>query len=525
MAAAVAAGLLVALAYDAGGYFPDAHLQAGAIAFAVLAVLLAIRPPGYLLSVPALVAVAALAGLTAWTGLSAQWSSAPDVAAEDFQRDLVYLGLFGLALLASGSGRYSRALPWLVLAVLLVVVGGGLVSRLYPDVLSGAATESVIGGYRLGHPLGYWNALGALAAMGLVLAAGLAADVHGPPWARAAAAAGAVPLGVAGYLTFSRGAWLALIVGVVVLLALAPRRLALVATLGLVGGALAIGLLRLGGYPELTEDPAAGAGQEEGGRAVGALLIGLTGAVAAVQYALARVRISAATGDRLAWLARPAVLLGCGVVLVGGVVVYAAKGDSVEGRSASTLVEVERWIDRQWDDFMAPAVFSGTGAERLTTTRGTRSDLYRVAVDGFEAHPLWGDGAGGFEYRFAYEREVPERVRDAHSLFFETLGELGLVGTALLLAFLGALLWAPVAARVRRTSLRRTPAAAVASGVSVWIVLALVDWHWQMPAVTGTALLLAAAAFPVGRRRRRRQSTSERWRSEPRSSPTSSAAS
>ena len=506
----VAAGLLVALAYRSGGYFPDAHLPAGVVAFAALALLLAIAPPTHRLSTPALVALAALVGLTAWTGLSARWSSAPDVALEDFQRDLVHLGIFSLALVAAGSGRYARQIPWLVLAVVMAVVGGGLLSRLYPELISAGSTTTRIGGYRLEYPLAYWNALGAMAALGLVLAVGLAGDVRAAALPRALAAAAAVPVGVAGYLSFSRGAWLALILGVVVLVALSVRRLSLLATLALVGGALAIALLRLRGYPALTEDPTLGQGQEVSGRAFGALVIALTVAVGAAQLAVAQISIRRDSAERLAWAARPAVLVVGGLAVLAAVVLYAAKADSVEGRSASTLVEVESWVDRQWDEFMAPATFSASGSERLTTARGSRADLYRVAIDGFESQPLWGDGAGGFEYRFAHDREVAERVRDAHSLFFETLGELGLMGAALLLAFLGAIVWALVAARRRTGALGRTRAAVVAAGVTVWIAHSMVDWDWQMPALTGTGLLLAAAAFPAGRARRRRRNSRAR---------------
>lgn len=500
-AGALLAVLLVGLAYRAGGYFPESHLQAGAVAFAGLALLLVVRPPTYALSTPALVALAALCGLTIWTGLSARWSSAPDAAVEDFQRNLCYLGLFGLALVAAGSGRYSRALPWLGLAVATAVIGGGLLSRLYPDLVSSASTESAISAYRLGHPLGYWNAFGGLAACAIVLAAGLAADVRAPSWGRAVAAALAVPLAVAGYLSFSRGSWVALIVGLVVLVALAAQRLSLVATLTLLGGAIALALLRLDAYPALTEDPALGEGQAASGQAFGALLIGLSLAAGALQFAVARIHIERETASRLAWAARPLVIGCAGLLLLAGVVLYAAKGDSVEGRSASTLEEVSGWVDRQWDDFMTPVTFSAGGAERLTTTKGTRSDLYRIAIDGFEEHPLWGDGAGGYEYRFAHTREVSERVRDAHSLFFETLGELGLVGAALLLAFLGAIVWGLVGARRRRGTMGRTRSAAVAAAVVAWMVHAMFDWDWQMPAFTATVLLLAAATFPVGRRR------------------------
>src|SRR4051812_32503634 len=188
VAAATVLVLFVALAWRAGGYFPVSYLTAGVVAFVVLGVLLAIRPPYYPLSIHALVAVAALAGLAAWTGLSARWSPAPDVALRDMQREIVYVGVFGLALLAAGSGRFARLIVWGALAAVVVVVGAGLVSRFYPDLLADHAPQLSADEYRLGYPLGYWNAYGALAAIGGVLGLGLTGDPRSPVPARALAA-------------------------------------------------------------------------------------------------------------------------------------------------------------------------------------------------------------------------------------------------------------------------------------------------------------------------------------------------
>jgi O-antigen ligase len=72
----------------------------------------------------------------------------------------------------------------------------------------------------------------------------------------------------------------------------------------------------------------------------------------------------------------------------------------------------------------------------------------------------------------------------------------------LLLAFLVTLGWAAVSARVRPAALPRSHAAAVGAACSVWVAHSAVDWDWQMPALTGCVLVLAATLYPVGRRRR-----------------------
>ena len=58
-------------------------------------------------------------------------------------------------------------------------------------------------------PIGYWNGLGLLAAVGALLALGMVADAR-RRWARSAAAAALVVLLAAMFATLSRGAWLAL---------------------------------------------------------------------------------------------------------------------------------------------------------------------------------------------------------------------------------------------------------------------------------------------------------------------------
>lgn len=473
------------------------------MALGLVALLLVARPPHFPFSSHALVALGALAAYVAWTGVSRSWSPAPITALEDFDRGLVYVGLFALGLLAAGSGRFARALVWGVLAALTAVATFALVSRLQPELVNTPRTGLPVEPYRLAHPFGYWNALGAWAAMGVVLALGLAADRSAHPAARGPAAAAAVVLGSALYLSLSRGAWAALIAGAVVLTVLAPHRRAYLGSAAVVAGALALAIGVLAGEPALVDDPLAAGGQAAAGDRVWPVLALLAVGAGAAQALLAMGRVPRALrplangvrrrGRRAAPFAVGAVLLALGTG-------YALESERIEGRAARIVVDVRDTADSQWEDFLAPASYSAQGSDRLTSTRGTRSDLYRVAIDGFEADPLRGEGAGAFEYRWIRDREVTEKVRDAHSLYLETLSELGIVGAALLLLFLAAVGAAAVRARLRPRAISRSQCAAVTAACSVWAVHAAVDWDWQVPALTGAALVLSAALFPYGRR-------------------------
>lgn len=504
MAGVVALALVVRLAWDSGGYFPADHLPVGAIAFVVLAILLAVSPPRFAVGTSALVAVAALAGLAAWTGLSASWSSAPDGALADAQRLLAELGIFGLALLAGGTGRFARWLVWGVLAVVTLIAAAALVSRLYPDLIAEPLADPDFSNYRLGYPFGYWNTLGGVAAIGLVLAVGLAGDPRGGRMLRGLAAGAGVVIAATLWLTLSRGGWLAVIAGFVALLVLGAHRASLGLAFGLVGAGAMLVIQRLEAAPALTDDPSAGAGQLAAGHDVAPQILVIALVVGAAQALLVLRPLSAEALRDLRRSLRP---LAIATVVIGALVAggaYVVAGDRAERFSSARVVDVRDWIDEQWDEFNRPAIQSQSGSARLTTARGTRSDLYRVAFDGFQARPLAGDGASGFAVRWTRDRRVGESVLDAHSSYVEALGELGLIGFALLVAFTAALLAAAVRSRLMPGALTRSQAAAAGAAVIAFAVHSGFDWDWEMPALTGLALVLAGALFPRGRRLRRR---------------------
>jgi O-Antigen ligase len=502
-AIAVAVVILVVLGFDQGGYFPTTFMAAGAVAFLALGLLVLITEPArqWTIAAPALVALGSLAAYAAWAGLSSTWSTAADTPLLDMQRGMLYVALFGLALLAADSGRNTRLLIWGVLAAAFVVVGAGVLSRLQPDVLAGTKDPftKMVGAYRLGYPLEYWNAFGGLAAIAGVLALGLAADRRARAVLRAVAAGGAVILLVALYLSLSRGAWLAFIVALVALVLLTPGRGSLLVVLAVVGAAVGLAVLRLRAYPALVTDPTAGGGQASQGDAFTPQLVGLALAATAGVGLLASDRWLPASKRRARELRTPASLAAAVLVvlvLVGG---FAAVGGH----------RVGDFVDRQYQDFMNPTTDPTglVGTQRVLSVKGQRSATYRVALNAFSAHPLRGEGAGSFEVRWTRTRKLDLKFRDAHSLPLETLGELGAIGMLLLLSLFGAVAVGARRCLRGRGSINRAEAAAVTAAFLAWLAHASVDWDWEMPAVTGTGLVLSAALFQRGRRRRSRVAT------------------
>lgn len=495
-AIAVATVVLLRLGFDQGGYFPAAFTTAAAVTFIALAVLIVrpVRRPSPI----SLVALGALGAFAVWMGLARAWSVVPDASLLDMQRGLLYLALFALGLLAATTRRNARLLIWCVLALALVFAGAGLLSRLQPDLLRPAIDPFSVLSYRLDYPFGYWNAFGAMASLGTVLALGLAADERGHTALRGAAAGACVLLVAAMYLSLSRGAWLALILGVVVLIAIAPNRGCVLLTVLIAGGAAAIAIVRLRGYPALAVNPQLGTGQEAQGDTFTRELLALALLAAAAQVALARFRAGTWLGRQFTRIRRLTIVTRGVIAVVAAASVLIAVDSPARNGVSSTINSATGWVDQQWRDFLDPESNPGATATRLLSAKGSRSDAYRVAIDGFEAHPLLGEGPGSFEVRYARDRRSDLKLRNAHSLALETLSELGLVGFALLLAFVAAVATAARRACLGGATIRPAEAAAVAAAFIVWLAHACVDWDWQIPALTGSAIVMCAALFPRG---------------------------
>lgn len=358
--AVVCAAAVTLLAFRDGGFEPPSWRAATIALLAVAALAIVLRRA----AVPSrtqLAVMLALGALACWTALSALWSPDPGASLLEAQRTLVYVAAVAAAGVVGG-----RLLAG-TLAGIAIVCTYAVGQRLLegppnpPDPFEGTLLQE---------PLGYANALGGLAAVGLAIAVVLACRPR--PRSRLLALAPCGLFLVTLALTESRGGWLAAFAGIAVALPLAwgHRRLAtsFAAVAGLV---LALGL----------------------------------------------------------------------------------------------------------------ALPAGSFADEAAARGGDRAWYWHVAWQEVGAAPVAGRGAGTFELAWLEQQPIPSSVRDAHSLYLETLAELGVVGLALLALALAP----PLLAAFRGAS------AAATGGYIAFLFHAGIDWDWEMPAVTLAGLFCGAA--------------------------------
>ena len=152
-----------------------------------------------------LVMIGTLFAFVGWVALSALWTASLPSTVLEVERDVVYPA-GALAAAAVFDRQSSRHLLGAICAAITLVSWYALATRIFPDRV---ATFDAFGGYRLFRPIGYWNALGLFAAMGMLLALGFAARGR-QTGTRLLAAASLVVLAPTLYFTYSRGAWIAL---------------------------------------------------------------------------------------------------------------------------------------------------------------------------------------------------------------------------------------------------------------------------------------------------------------------------
>jgi O-antigen ligase len=464
-------GLTIYLGFNAGGYFAGTTGWAAAALAIVLALRVSVSGPSLgAPSLPLALTAGALALFAGWTLLSGSWSGNYGRSLIEFDRVLLYL----LVLLVFGSIQAPqhafRFLPIGFALAAVILCGAGLATRTLPDLwpFAQASDES-----RLAYPVTYSNGLGILASLGIIACLHVASWDRGRTAVRTLAAASLPLLAATLVLTFSRGAILACAIGFLVYaLAGRPRGL-LVVLLGTLPFVVLAAYAAYDAELLVSAHPTSPAAQEQGHKVALTIGIAMLGGGASLGLLLPLER-------RLRGLRspKPSPRLGVGlaaVLAIGVAFVAVTQTDGLQSLGEGILRD---GASRE----------GGLTRERLTDPsdiadlgRQSRVQYWRVALDAFEDEPIRGTGVGTFARRWARDRPTSESTTEGHSIYLETLGELGLVGASLIVVVL-VMLVMPFGAGLRRGQ-RPLQAAALAIALA-WLVHAGIDWDWELPALT-----------------------------------------
>ena len=456
---------------------------------------------------------AALFLLAGYTALSVGWSVEPSDSWIEASRTFSYAATFAgaLALVRLAAGRWRSVIAGVLLAT-FIVSAYAIATKIFP---AGVVPGTVFA--RLNAPFGYWNVVGLTAALGVPPALWLGARREGHGALVALAPCAVCVFLVTIMLSYSRGALLALVLGVAFWLIFVPLRLRSVSILaiGAIGAAIVTvwtfaqtALTTTYTVPALaTSDPTLPA-RSTAGHELGLVLLGVlvlcAAAALAVRFAALRNPPSAHARHRTG-----VVLLVClALVPVVGMVGLAASSRGLFGS-----------ISHDVNTLTTTHISVSNSANRLTALGSQRALYWSAAIKAFDKSPLIGSGAGGYQTLYLRYDKTQAVVEDAHGYIFQTLADLGLVGLAV--SLLVAALWIAAALRAVgplavRSGIRGSESAerigllALVTCVVIFAVDSTIDFTWFVPGAMMIALLCAGwvagrgyheAALALGRPR------------------------
>jgi len=434
------------------------------------------RPP-----LAAIVAAGALTAFAVLTLLSVSWAASDQKAFAEFTRVLMYLGVLVLVAFAV-TRRTAASVADGIAAGIVAVVLIALASRLFwGDVGPGAPPSFFPVRSRLHYPVNYWNGLAILAGLAFPLLL-RAAVARRPDWLRALALVPVPAMAAAIYLTSSRGGYVTAGVGVLVFCALTDRRLSAVVATAIAGAGAALAVEGMLARDALVNGPLGSAQASSEGESAALLMLVLGLSCALAYWAWCRVA-DWEPRVRLPLAAKAGLALAAVAALVLAVQAYdpVDKFETFKKPSGPDVGLVE-------GDFTRSHLLSSTGSGRW--------QLWTAAVDEWETKPLLGRGAGSYQSWWSEHASLPLFVRDAHSLWLETLAELGVVGLLLLATAFGAAFVAALARR-RRPGADRPLIAAMTAVLAAFCVAAGIDWMWELSIVGLVAVV--ALGMLVGR--------------------------
>jgi hypothetical protein len=439
-----------------------------------------------------------LAGFALWSAVSVAWSSAPDESWIAANRAIAYAAIAAIALVAASSSRGAPATVAVgITAVSLLVALYALGGKIAPELHVGAISLDPGSEFsRVRDPIGYWNAVGILCVMSTPVCLWLATLREPVPAVRIGAWLALTVFLLTLAMTYSRGALISCVAVLAVMVGAGPRRLPrLLVALGAVAAALPSVIVAFGRH-DLATGGLSVSDRADDGALLGLVLVLSLASLALIGRELIRLEETVTWTPRRSRLVWRGLAATAALLMLLGAVGLASSSRGFTGE-----------ISHQVQEFKRVKGAPENTPDRLISSNGSNRWIWwQEALGAFSDKPLAGWGAGSFPVvRFLY-RQHDAPVRSTHSVPLQFLAETGLVGALLGLGGL-ALLGAAATRAVRRSSgIERSARLALLAAATAWAVHSLIDWDWEIPAITIPALVaVAVAASPtVGARRRAR---------------------
>lgn len=469
--------LILVLALEHGGYDLVPRSQMGILAWwAILLGVAAGLLPVIRVTRSGWIMLGIMLALAAWTALAALvWTQSQEGSIIEVSRVVTLLGFLLVLILLQGKEGIRRSLA-AVGAAAVVIAAVALLSRFHPSWFDLPVLPDNYPKARLNHPVGYWNGLASVMAMGI------AALLWSATWSRdlvsRVLSTAAIPiLALVIYMTASRGGAIEAGAAIVVLLALAPGRLRLLARMALPAVFSVLLIVMVNRRPELRDNLGGVADAQGTEMILLTILVVIVGAGAAwllETRLLSRVKLPSMNRKLTGRI---------GLALAAAAVVFVAGG------------LLTGFIDEKWAEFKRPIDTSSATVNRLeTVSSGERYEQWQSAIEAGKTEVLTGIGPGAYEYWWSRAGDGPGFVKNAHSLYLEGFAELGIPGLLLTLA----LVLTPIAVAGRAASRnaaddRRPAFAAAAAGMTAFAVAAGIDWAWELTVLPATFIVLVAA--------------------------------
>ncbi len=420
-----------------------------------------------------------MALLTGVAALSVGWSLVPNESLLDALRLVAYTSvLAAIALLAQIHQERAREIALGIGLAALIVVVYSLLSRCFPGLYP--ETDNVA---RLRLPFGYWNAVGTVAAIGLVIS--LWAGTRRSE-SRAIEIASYPAGGIfvcALMLSQSRAALVGLVLAVAAWFLLVPRRLRGAGWLAIVG--LVSGAVVAWAYSRtaLTTDFLSLAEREAIGWKLFVVLLAMSAVLTATGWIVRRRRHTHPLSQPQRRSAGKVLLIA---LAVSPFVVALALAVGTD-RGLGTI------SDGAGDLFTTSAVAPANSPARLTQTNSLRGRYWSESWKIFKVHTWHGTGSDTFGVaRLPYRPDLLS-ASHAHGMVPQVAADLGVMG---LLALLGlTIAWLVAALKLAGASLRapwrwlenadevRLTSVALMTAALAFGIHSALDWVWFLPGV------------------------------------------